>query len=207
MINWVVFDLGDVVLRSTTALPELADLLGVAPDRFTEAYFAHRKEYDLHTDPGVFWTSVALDAGAHAPDTALWAELVRIDDLGWSTTDPETIQLVDDLAALPGVELAVLSNAPSSMGRLIQTQPWSAAFEHLLFSGDLGVIKPDQQIYRTLLDRLRARGDRPTRPDEVAFLDDRADNIAGSIEAGIHGFVFTGAARARTDLRTLGLLV
>ncbi len=207
MIKWVVFDLGDVVLRSTTALPELAAGLAVAPDRFTEAYYAHRREYDLHTDPARFWTSVALDAGALAPDAALTTELVRIDDLGWSITDPETMELVDDLAGVPGVQLAVLSNAPSSMGRLIETKQWSAKFEHLLFSGDLGVIKPDQRIYRALLHRLRTVSDHDTPPAEVVFLDDRADNIAGSIEAGIHGFVFTGAARARADLRTLGLLV
>lgn len=207
MIKWVVFDLGDVVLRSTNALPELAARLGVLPDRFGQAYFAHRRDYDLHTDPARFWTSVALDAGAPAPDTALTADLVRVDDLGWSIVDPDTMALIDDLVGLPGVELAVLSNAPSSMGRLIQAQDWSAKFAHLLFSGDLGLIKPDQQIYRRLLDRLGTASDEPIAPDQVAFLDDRADNIAGSIVAGVHGFIFSGSAQARADLRTLGLPV
>lgn len=201
MITWVVFDLGDVVLASTRALPELAALLDVPPDRFSEAYFAHRREYDLHTDPALFWTAVALGAGSPAPDDVLTAELVRVDDLGWNITDPGTMALIDDLARSAGTSLAVLSNAPSSMGRLIETQTWTAAFEHLLFSGDLGLIKPDQRIFRTLLDRLAAM------PGEVAFLDDRSDNIAGAIDAGIHGLLFTGAARARSDLRTLGLQV
>lgn len=207
MIKWVVFDLGDVVLRSTSALPELAALLGVAPDRFDEAYFAHRRQYDLHTDPAQFWTAVAVDSGATAPGGALIEELVRADDLGWSTTDPDTMTLIDDLGRSPGTLLAVLSNAPSSMGRLIRTQAWSSRFQHLLFSGDLGLVKPDPRIYRALVDQLAGAPDGPVEPVEVAFLDDRADNIAGAVEVGIHGFVFTGAAQARADLRTLGLRV
>ena len=206
MIRWVVFDLGDVVLRSTGALPELAAMLGVASDRFAEAYYAHRRDYDLHTDPGIFWSAVAAGAGASPPDDALTAELVRVDDLGWSVTDPPSLSLIDDLSALR-IKLAVLSNAPSSMGRLIRTQGWSAKFEHLLFSGDLSVVKPEREIYRILLDRLSTGADGPVAPSEVAFLDDRADNIAGSIEAGINGLVFTGATEARADLRALGLPV
>ena len=207
MINWVVFDLGDVVLRSTSALPELATQLGVAPDLFRQAYFAHRREYDLHTDPARYFQAVAHDLGADQPDGALIAELVRTDDLGWSVTDPDTMTLVDDLNAAPGVKLAVLSNAPSSMGRLIESRTWSAKFDHLLFSGDLGLVKPDQRIYRALLSRLVTVPGQPAGATEVAFLDDRVENIAGSIEAGLHGILFTGAAQARADLRTLGLPV
>ena len=179
MINWVVFDLGDVVLRSSSALPELAALLGVAPHRFTEAYFAHRREYDLHTDPARYFRAVALMAGADRPDETLIADLVRVDDLGWSVTDPDTMTLIDDLDAAPGIALAVLSNAPSSMGRLIESRAWSAKFDHLLFSGDLGLIKPDQRIYRALLSRLATIPGQPAAPAEVAFLDDREDNIGG----------------------------
>ena len=98
-----------------------------------------------------------------------------------------------------GVALAVLSNAPASMGRLIETAPWAAHFDHLVFSGDLGIGKPGADIYAGLLRRLGAQ------PSEVAFLDDRADNIAGAVAAGIHGLIFTGAAQAAADLRRLGV--
>ncbi|SDO46364.1 putative hydrolase of the HAD superfamily [Nakamurella panacisegetis] len=200
MIKWVVFDLGDVLLARTKALPDLAALLGVDEHRFTDAYFTYRAHYDLHTDPVAFWTSAAAHAGAAEPDAALIAELVRIDDLGWSVVNPETGQLLDDLHS-SGVALAVLSNAPSSMGRLIESQSWADKFDHLLFSGDLQLSKPDRQIYRHLLERLGAEA------AEVAFLDDRADNVDAASAAGINARRFTTAAQARADLRALGLPV
>lgn len=200
MIKWVVFDLGDVVLLRTEALPSLAGLLGVDEERFAAGYFAHRAHYDLHADPVAFWTNAAAHAGAATPDATLIAELVKADDLGWCVVNPETAQLLDDLHA-GAVALAVLSNAPSSMGRLIASQPWAAKFDHLLFSGDLHLAKPDPQIYRYLLKRLGADA------GEVAFLDDRADNIEAALVAGIAARQFTTAAQARSDLRTLGLSV
>lgn len=200
MISWVVFDLGDVVLRSTNALASLSDLLTTDRRLFAEAYYAHRGHYDLHSDPAVFWTAVAAGTGSPEPDDEMIAELVRVDDLGWSTADPDTLELIADLDAA-GTSLAVLSNAPSSMGRLVSAEPWAASFRRLFFSGDLGLAKPNRRIYEHLVAELAAV------PDEVVFLDDRADNIAGANDAGLRGLLFTGAAQARADLRMLGLEV
>lgn len=200
MINWVVFDLGNVVLQNTEALTDLALLLAADPDETTAAYFAHRTEYDRHSDPVRYFSAMATQIGAAAPNAAMIAELVRVDDLGWSVTDPEVLALMADLAE-SGISLAVLSNAPSSMGRLIKAQEWATRFRHLVFSGDLGVMKPDAVIFRKLLARLEAD------PGEVAFVDDRADNVAGAIAVGISALRFTGATQARQDLRALGLAV
>jgi len=200
VINWVVFDLGNVVLQNTEALTDLALLLAADPDETTAAYFAHRTEYDRHSDPVRYFSAMATQIGAAAPNAAMIAELVRVDDLGWSVTDPEVLALMADLAE-SGISLAVLSNAPSSMGRLIKAQEWATRFRHLVFSGDLGVMKPDAVIFRKLLARLEAD------PGEVAFVDDRADNVAGAIAVGISALRFTGATQARQDLRALGLAV
>jgi putative hydrolase of the HAD superfamily len=200
VIKWVVFDLGDVVLKHTNALAGLSALMASEPDGFTEAYFRHRPAYDRHSDAGAFWTSIATSTGSNVPDAVLIEELVRVDDIGWSEVEPEIQQLISDIAD-SGTALAVLSNAPSSMGRLVEGAPWAAAFQRLFFSGDLGLLKPDREIYLHLLESLGAAA------QDVAFLDDRADNIAGAIAAGIHGFVFTDAAQARADLRSVGLSI
>ena len=200
MIKWVVFDLGDVVLKRTTALPALSALMGTDPDGFTKAYFEHRPVYDRDSDAANFWSSIASGTGSAVPDETTIAELVTKDDIGWSELEPESHRLIIDVAD-SGVALAVLSNAPSSMGRLVERAPWASAFQRLFFSGDLGLLKPDGEIYLHLMANLGVE------PQEVAFLDDRADNIAGATAAGIHGFVFTGAAQARTDLRSIGVTI
>ena len=198
MIKWLVFDLGDVVLKRTEAIPDLARLLDGPPERVLTAYWAHRREYDGNSDAAAFWAAVAKDAGADPPDVQLTAELVRLDDAGWSVADEDTLELIAD-AVRAGLQLAVLSNAPASMGRLITAMPWAAAFDPLVFSGDLGMLKPEERTYRHLLDRLRAD------PDQVAFLDDRLDNVEGAAALGIHALHFTGAAQARDQLARLGL--
>ncbi len=198
MIKWVVFDLGDVVLKRTNALPSLSSLMVAEHEGFVDAYFRHRRDYDRHSDATAFWTSISVSTGSNAPDPTLIEELVRVDDIGWNDVDPETQRLIDDIAE-SGAALAVLSNAPSSMGRLVEAQPWAGVFRQLFFSGDLGLIKPDPQIYRHLLKNLGSA------PGEVVFLDDRADNIAGALASGIHGFVFTDTAQARGDLRSVGV--
>ena len=198
MIKWLVFDLGDVVLRRTEAIPDLARLLGVAPERLSTAYWTHRREYDRDSDALAFWSAVARDAGAEAPGAELVAELVRIDDGGWSVADEDVLALIDD-ATEAGLRLAVLSNAPSSMGRLIEGEPWATVFDPMVFSGDLGMLKPEERIYRHLLDRLTAA------PDEVTFLDDRQENVDGALAVGIRAVLFTAAADARAQLAALGL--
>ncbi len=42
---------------------------------------------------------------------------------------------------------------------------------------------------------------------DLVFVDDRASNVEAAIACGLHGLVFTGADRLRTDLRALGLPV
>ena len=198
MITWLVFDLGDVVLKRTEAILDLARLLDAAPERLLTAYWTHRREYDRDSDASAFWCAVAQAAGARPPSPELVAELVRLDDAGWSVTDENVLLLMDD-AGRAGLRLAVLSNAPSSMGRLIEAQPWATALDPLVFSGDLGMLKPEERIYRHLLDRLGAAA------TEVAFLDDREENVAGAAALGIRAAHFTGAADARAQLVGIGL--
>lgn len=200
IIEWVVFDLGNVVLTETTAMDGLAEHLGVSPERLLAAYYEHRLDYDRHSDATVYWTRVAEAAGAPGPDAVAVASLVEMDDTGWSVTDPETLVLVDELKAA-GVRLAVLSNAPSSMGRLVEAAPWSAVFEDLMFSGDHGVVKPHPEVFGVLLGRLGAAAGR------TVLVDDRADNVAGARAAGMAAIEFRSTAQAREELRALGLPV
>ncbi len=198
-IDWVVFDLGEVVLARTERLTELAELLAVSADRLVAAYFGHRRDYDRNSDPQVYWTAVAEDAGGDAPTAALVAELTAVDDEGWSVTRPDTLALIDELHAA-GLGLAVCSNAPTTMARTIEVQPWAGRFRHLVFSGDLTRLKPEPAIYDAVLAATGGAADR------TVFFDDRADNVAGAVAVGWHAFVFTDAATARIQLVDLGVL-
>lgn len=197
-IDWVVFDLGGVVLARTSRLPDLASLLNVEVDTLITGYQRHRLAYDQDSDAAAFWAGATAAAGIAAPSQALLEQLVELDEDGWSGTIPETLSLIEDLRSA-GYGLAVCSNAPSSMGARIRRQPWAQPFQHLVFSGDLGVVKPDPTIFDSVV---AATG---SSPDRMVFLDDLAVNVDGALAAGWHAYQFTDAEHARADLEALGI--
>ncbi|MHA6806110.1 HAD family hydrolase [Salinifilum ghardaiensis] len=196
--SWIVFDYGKVLSTPTRALPALAEHLGVTEEALKAPYMAERPVWDRTDDALAYWQAVGERLGVPV-DADLSERLTRIDVDGWSHTDPAALHLVDELHAA-GRRLAVLSNAPSRMGRLLAARPWAARFEHLLFSGDLALAKPDPRIYRELLAHLG------TAPERCLFLDDRQDNVDAARELGIQAEVWRGAATGRAALRERGLL-
>ena len=191
-MNWVVFDFGEVIVRRTEALPELATRYRAALGDFEPAYWKHRDAYDAGASDLEYWGAIGADLGVEV-DADFSAELTALDIGGWSRTDPETLALLAELDEA-GVPLALLSNAAPSMGRHVERQEWARHFRHLVFSGDLGVIKPDPAIFRALLDRLGARG------EECLFFDDRQVNVDGAIAAGLRAERWTGSGKARAQL-------
>lgn len=192
MTGWVVFDHGQVLSRPTTALPRLAEVLGAELEPFRSAYFALRASYDRGCGPLEYWRSVGERVGARV-DAELAAELTGIDDAGWLELDPGSQRLVEELRRRE-VPMAVLSNAPASFGREVEKQPWAEAFEHLVFSGDLRLAKPEPEIYEHLLGLLGAPA------AECTFFDDRQDNVDAAAELGMRAQLWRGAERARDRL-------
>ncbi|WNV91222.1 HAD-IA family hydrolase [Umezawaea sp. Da 62-37] len=193
---WIVFDYGEVISTRTAALPTMASMLGVSAEAFGEGYWAVRDAYDRGQSDLEYWRAVGGIVGASVtPELA--AELTEVDIEGWLQPDPESLALLDELADLP---LALLSNAPSSFGRVAERQEWAKDFRHLVFSGDLGVAKPDPEIWTALAEQLGAA------PEDCVFFDDRQTNIDGALAAGMGGVLWLGAVPAREELVRLGVL-
>ena len=71
----------------------------------------------------------------------------------------------------------------------------------VVVSGTEGVAKPDAAAYELAVERAGLPA------YDLVFVDDRVSNVEAAIACGLHGLVFTGADRLRTDLRALGLPV
>lgn len=66
--------------------------------------------------------------------------------------------------------------------------------EGMVVSGHEFCIKPDEKIYRLLLDRYGLK------PEESVFVDDSVPNLEGAARLGIHTCHFTGVASFLSDL-------
>ncbi|MBK1784790.1 HAD family phosphatase [Prauserella sp. ASG 168] len=162
--------------------------MGAPLAAFEPAYWAARDAYDRGASDLEFWSTVgdALDVRV---DEATSARLTELDIEGWSHVAPESLELVESLAEA-GAALAVLSNAPVSFARFAEEQPWTRHFSELLFSGDVGMAKPDAKIFELLLARLGAE------PGDCLFFDDRQANVDGARAAGLHAHVWQGIPSA-----------
>ena len=69
-------------------------------------------------------------------------------------------------------------------------------FEEVVVSGEEHLLKPDEKIYRCLLERYSLKA------EESVFLDDNADNVAGAEAVGMAAIRFESATQAELELRT-----
>lgn len=191
-MRWVVFDYGEVISEPNGELPALAALLGVPVEDFSAGYWAARHDYDAGQPDLEYWRAVGAAVGVPV-DEALARRLTELDVRGWLRPVPAVVELVAELASA-GVPLALLSNAPVSMARTAERQPWTAHFRHLVFSGDLGVAKPDPRIFAALAERIGVE------PADCVFFDDRQVNVDAAVAVGLRGVRWRGAAHAREVL-------
>ena len=156
-----------------------------------------------------------LLAGALSMGAGEWVSVrSQRELLDASIPDPDAHQAVPDLdvdaneQALAlvrllrhqGVRVGILSNAPYPIAKAIRRSEWGSLFDFFAFSCDYGICKPARGIYRDVLHRLGG----PV--SEVAFIDDRRENVRAAELLGVQGIVWEGAKQAEARLKELGFL-
>jgi len=106
------------------------------------------------------------------------------------------------LAALrPRFRLAALSNSNElHWERNANDLGVNDLFEVAISSHEVGLGKPDPEIYRVALDRLRVS------PDAVMFFDDVQANVVAASQLGMRAFQVNGVEGIRARLMSEGLL-
>lgn len=141
----------------------------------------------------------AFDAGALEPETykkevkkelpeRLFAAACGICDK-WTSHCPPIDgmrELARDINA-KGTPLYLLSNFNQRLREEIDIVfPELALFNGLVISGEIGMVKPNEEIYRYILDKYSLV------PEECIFIDDNKNNIAACEKIGINGYLFDG---------------
>ncbi|WP_433471829.1 HAD-IA family hydrolase [Spirillospora sp. CA-142024] len=114
----------------------------------------------------------------------------------WGHINADTVALLTELAGR-GTPLALLSNAPVELARMVDGRPWASLFRHRLYSADLRLAKPAPEIFHELTGRLGAA------PGDVVFVDDREENVRAARTLGIRSVLFTGVPGLRAELARL----
>nr|WP_186382306.1 HAD-IA family hydrolase [Amycolatopsis rhizosphaerae] len=111
-------------------------------------------------------------------------------------TDPDAGKLFEAIKALrnQGVRTALLSNAP---GGGSVTTVLARYFDELVFSGEVGVAKPDARVYLLTAARLGVPA------EACVFIDDSRPNVAGAVAAGMVGVHHTTVPGTLAELSVL----
>ena len=78
--------------------------------------------------------------------------------------------------------------------------PFLEWFDGIVLSGQEGCMKPDERIFRILLDRYALAA------HDTVFIDDNPNNARAASALGIHGIHFKSPEELRRELSALGLL-
>jgi epoxide hydrolase-like predicted phosphatase len=197
LIKAVIWDLGGVLVRTVDRTPrtELAEQLGMTYTELDQAVF---------NSPSAKQATLGLiSADQH------WIQVCQ--DLNWPVENLSEFQrlfwggdrldegLVDYIRRLkPAFKTGLLSNNWSNLRHLVETR-WQIgdAFDRLVISAELGLIKPEPPIYRFTLDQL------DVRPDEAIFVDDFIENIEAARKLGWQTVHFQSPTQALTELNAI----
>lgn len=202
-IEAIFFDFGGVLLQHMDGIDHKAieTRLGL-PERTLMRVLYRDSRYMEFQVGGCTWEewvrSVWEAARRHAGEKA--GDLMQAWQEAEHPLNPDMMALVRRLKGR--YKLGIISNTiPGMEQRLRERFPEIVnLFDVRLGSGDLGIAKPDPQIF--LLAAQRAA----VAPERSVFTDDVKAYAEAARGVGMHGFHFTGYQQFVLDLRSLGVL-
>ncbi|SDP72826.1 HAD family hydrolase [Desulforhopalus singaporensis] len=106
----------------------------------------------------------------------------------------QTVKLVEQLHRT-GVELYALTNWSAENFDLVRKRfAFFNCFKTIVVSGEVGLLKPNPEIYQLLLERI------DKKPQQCLFIDDNKANVEAADNLGFHTIHFTDALDLRQHL-------
>lgn len=201
MIDTVVFDLGGVLVDWN---PE----------------YLYRKIFDDEEEMRFFLTEIATpewnaeqDAGRPLAEATEWLtarhpeyeEAIRAYYGRWVETlgDPiqGTVAILRELHVRRTHRLLALTNwSHETFPVARQRFEWLQLFEGILVSGEEKMKKPEERIYRRLIERY------DVQPAKALFIDDSRPNVAAARAFGLEAVHFESPEKLRADLVNWNIL-
>jgi putative hydrolase of the HAD superfamily len=196
----VIFDYGEVLSGppDPQAHRNLLSIAGVKEEAFEKAYWVHRLDYDADILNGqTYWQTVARDTGVHFTAEQM-SQLLEQDAIMWMNLNPAMLAWIPKIKQA-GFRLGILSNMGDGVLDYMRPRfPWLAHFDHLTWSCELGVVKPDPAIYLHTVKKLNVS------PDRALFIDNLQKNIVGAEAVGLHAALFESTEQLQNDLARRG---
>jgi HAD superfamily hydrolase (TIGR01509 family) len=196
-IHAVFFDLGGVIVRTEDRAPrqQLAARLGLSA---------------VELENLVFWGAKGLAAqlGQISADQQ-WQDVCQA--VGWPSAEVAELQqaffagdrldnhLVAFIRSLrPRYLTGLISNALGGLRHTLEND-WhiADAFDNLVISSEVGIVKPAASIYMLALHGLEVV------PEQAVFIDDSLPNVIGAQTVGMQAIHFRNKAQMQVELEEI----
>jgi len=118
-----------------------------------------------------------------------------------ASLDVEVIEIIQKLRHQRYQTILLSNTHRDEIQPLLDRHSLHRLFDDVIISAEVGMSKPDPQIFRFTTKRIRLH------PKQTVFTDDNPKNVTAANSVGIHGLHFTSASKLRNDLSTLGLTI
>jgi len=195
-IRAVFFDYGGVIVRTEYQAPRqhLAERLGMEYEDIDKLVFESPSSVRAslgEISDKEHWAEVTKRLRRPASET----EAIREEFFAGDVVDLEIVNFLRSLRSSHHVGL--ISNAWPDLRDYIIRQKIEDAFDHMVISGEVGVLKPEARIYQIALEQAGVS------PNKAVFVDDLYENIEGCQAVGMHGIHFRNPQTAMTELKNL----
>lgn len=197
----VVFDLGGVLIDWNPRY--LYRKLFPGDEAGMEAFLAEvtTAEWNVQQDAGRPWDEAIEALADEHPEkreliSAYW---LRWGEMLGGAIEP-TVQILEELRGT-GVRLFALTNWSAETFPIARPRfPFLEWFEGIVVSGEVRAAKPDERIFRHLVERFGLE------PASTVFIDDSEANVQAAAALGFRTLRYEHPAQLRARLVELGLL-
>jgi epoxide hydrolase-like predicted phosphatase len=196
-IKTILWDIGGVLERTEDHGPRtaIAEKVGLHPDELSHLVFGRPDNYriqrgEISLEEHIRNIAAALEVNHEEMDTILEPFF------GGDRLDKD---LVEHIRALKqDYTTGVISNyMPPLRNKINDMWGIGDAFDTLVISSEVGVMKPDPEIYKIALERTQ------TSPEHAVFIDDFIENVEGARNLGMHAIHFKSPSQALDELHAM----
>jgi epoxide hydrolase-like predicted phosphatase len=198
MVKAVIFDVGGVLIRTQNRLGREKWAAKLGMDSWDFENFVFRSDSGRQSELGQ--KSVAEHwqwLGQHFGLAESQLTEMRRDFFAGDVLNEPLVAHVRRLRRA-GFPTGLLSNFGDNARRLwAETYPFITLFDGVIISSEVGIMKPDPQIYQLAADSVG------TMPEDILFIDDFAENTAGASAVGMQTVHYQDPDIARQELTQL----
>ena len=192
----VFFDLGGVIQRTEYQAPRehLAQRLATEYENLVRLVFqseTSRKASLGEISAGEHWLSVTRKL--NRPESE--AKILRDEFFAGDITDRNLLDFIRSLR--PRFKTGLISNAWGDLREWMVSEKFEDAFDCMVISAEVGMMKPKPEIYLLALKQLGVS------PAESIFVDDFIENVEGARAVGMSAIQFRDVDQAVAQLRAL----